>query len=134
MQVAIRPGANVLVGFSESDPSRPYCGLWPDGPTVMVDDPADPPAGPRNLVKRLTFHGDEVNVGGAGAEATIRGETYRQAEAQAHAALAATLDGMVSACTGALAPLASGFTALAETIRAFEQGSPGYLSTNAKVR
>lgn len=71
-----------------------------------------------------------------GAQLAIMGQAFRQAQALMHAGpagLAATFTAMAGACTGPLAALEAGFTALAAAVAKFETGAAGYLATKAKV-
>lgn len=116
---SVPAGVSVLVGWENADPSKPFACLWSgaDG------------------VKKKTITADVLNLGGEeGAEPTVRGTTYRDAQSTLHGELAATLDSMSAACTGALAPLAGGFAALSASVRKFEAQQATFLSTNARVR
>lgn len=119
VSVQIAPGGFVLVGWDGGDPGKPQAALWDGG---------EAPATKAVINALALFLGGEV-----GAEATIRGLTYRAAEATANNALVAAFTGLAAACVGPLAPLAAGFTAAATAVQAFESGSTTYLSTKAKV-
>lgn len=113
----IAKDTTLLVGWSGGDPSVPFAESWGGGESVS----------------RATLVADSIVLGGDGAEPTLKGQTYRTAEAQQNQQLATTLTGMASASTGALAPLAAGFTALAAAIQAFEAQAETYPTTKVSV-
>lgn len=119
------PGTQVLVEFSEGDPARPFVRSWGSATAI---------------VNKEIFNGGQVFIGGeVGAEPPIKGRSYRAAEKLMNSGptgLIATLTSMASACTGPLAPLQAGFTALAAAIAQFESTaatSADFQATKAQV-
>jgi hypothetical protein len=115
---SVPEGVSVLVGWENGDPSKPFSCLWRGG-----------------VPQRRTLSAEVLNLGGdEGAEPTIKATTYRAAEADLYAQVIATLTSMAGACTGPLAPLAAGFTTLAQAFQQFETKQTTFLTSNARVR
>ena len=113
-------GTTVMVGWSGGDPSQPYCCL---------------PGGGEH-VGHLTLNADTLVLGGeAGAESTIKADTYRAAEdaylTAISAAIAALGAGLVSLGYSGAAT-AVGAVATAKT--AFDTAAATYKTTNVRVK
>jgi hypothetical protein len=112
-------GQSILVGWSEGDPSRPYCALWSGGEHVAA----------------MTLNADTLTLGGdAGAELGPRWETYRRAQATYDNQASVQFTAAAAACVGPLAPLKPMFTALALAVQQFETGAPGFVATNVRIK
>jgi hypothetical protein len=117
--VTIPPGAYVLVGWEGGDPQRPQAALWDGGETPTT----------KTVINSLNL----ILGGELGAEAAIKGQTYRSGETTLNNSLANGFTALAAVSVGTLSPLAAGFSALAAALQTFEGGSPTYLATRAKV-
>ena len=112
-------GTTVMVGWSGGDPSQPFCCL---------------PGGGEH-VGSMTLNADQLTLGGdTGAQPPLKGTSFRTAQATLNQSQIATLTAMAAACTGPLAPLQAGFTALATALTTFEAQQATFLATNVLVK
>lgn len=121
-------GATIQVGWDGGDPASPFCAL-PEG---------------SEHVGELLFNSDMVTLGAeAGAEAAVKGVTYRSAEdtmLSTFSGLMVTATGLCHAATNpattqaAVQGIAVMLDGMNAAIAAFKAGATGYLATNVKVK
>lgn len=113
-ELDIAPGTHVLVGWENGDPARPCAFSWSGG---------------EHVIKRV-INADDLALGGeAGAEHTIKADTYRSAEDL-------YLDAIVTGVQAALSSLSltPAATALTAAQNAFKASKAGYVTTNVRVK
>lgn len=117
MMPDIAPGTTVLIGWSGGDPSEPFAESWGGGESVA----------------RLTLAIDDIRLGDSTAEPTLKGQTYRTAQATLNTELIAQFTALAAASTGPLSALAAGFTAIATALTKFEGQATSFPTTKVKV-
>jgi hypothetical protein len=138
--ITVNVGAQVLLGWQNGDPSAPYAALWLPGAAGDLETWVTTAA------TKISFVAPQVNVGGdPGTDAMVLGTTYRMAEDELFAQLAAQLPAAGAAITAAaaaptwalagplLAPAGAALSALAAAFAAFQAAEATYLSTIGKV-
>lgn len=110
--IDVDPRTSVAITWMNGDPSQPIAFLWGGG----------------EHVKQIILKADQIVLGGAdGAEPTIKGNTYRNAEDD-------FLDAIVTAVKAALSALSIPPATLEAAQTNFKKSESAYLSTNAKVK
>lgn len=129
----VTPGCNILVGWEDGNPSKPYAALWGGGESVLSET-----IGVASGIGQL-------NLGGTAIQAVIKGTIYRTNEDVLFAALiafagvvanlptSATSWSTIDPSGAAATSLSTGLTTLTTVLGVFEAAAASYLSLQVKT-